>query len=193
MNFQAVEQANGNNVTIFGTFTEIGGVQYTPQSKAKAICKIRDTTGVAHNVHIYQGKGQLPTPEQLNQRHQFSLSTFQGSYRNKPYTGYSGFWQPQAQVNQPAPQQGQQPAPQPSQSTNDNEMVRIRSMAVEYAKDLVCAKNMQRQLLPDMADEFTAYIMTGKWVSKLASQGGQPNPDWVGDDPPPPPDDGIPY
>lgn len=100
MNFQIVEQNNGNLVQMFGVFTDIGGLQYTPQRKAKAICKIRDDTNVEHTVHIYQGKGQLPGPEHFNQRCQFTLSTFQGNYQGKSYTGYSGFWNSDAQINQ---------------------------------------------------------------------------------------------
>lgn len=120
MNFQAVEQANGSSITMFGIFIEVGGVQYTQNQKAKSVCKIRDDTGVEHKAHLYQGTGQLPTPAQLNQRCQFSLSTFQGSYQGKPYTGYSGFWNSQAQVGQQnAPQAPPQPAPAPNVPQRD--------------------------------------------------------------------------
>lgn len=118
MNFQAVEQANGKQVTIFGTFIEIGGAQYTHNQKAKVLCKIRDTVGTIRKIHIYQGTGQLPQPENLNQRHQFTLSTFQGSYQGKPYTGYSGFWNSSAQVNQNTPQSNPQAPQNVRQATN---------------------------------------------------------------------------
>lgn len=172
MNFQAVEANNGNLVDMFGTFVEIGGVQYTDNQKAKAICKIADDNGVAHKVHLYQGKGQLPQPAQLQQRHSFSLSTFQGNYQGQPYTGYSGFWKNGTQVNQQprqssqqtAPQQGQQSPQQRRQGTKSDDMVRIRSMALAYAKDLVVAEKITRPELASVANEFTAYIMTGRWV-----------------------------
>ena len=139
MNFQAVEQANGNKVTIFGTFTEIGGVQYTSQQKAKAICKVRDTTGVEHKVHIYQGTGQLPAPENLNQRHQFTLSTFQGTYENNPYTGYSGFWNNKARVNQNTPQNSpQSPKPQQQPDLDAKDLRTARMNALTNSTKLIC-------------------------------------------------------
>lgn len=190
-NFSAVEAGQGNKINMFGTFVEIGGVQYTLQQKAKSICKIADDNGVSHNVHIYQGTGQLPQPAQLQQRHSFSLSTFQGNYQNKPYTGYSGFWQDDAQVRQPQPQQGQTAPPQTQQGTqqarqrtNDDDMVRIRSMALSYAKDLVVAGKITQKGLTITANEFTSFIMTGRWFKDNQS---------APDDPPPPPDDGIPF
>lgn len=124
MNFQAVEQANGNSVTMFGVFTEVGGVSYTQNQKAKSVCKITDDMGISHRVHIYQGKGQLPTPQQAGQRWQFNLSTFQGTSPGGSYTGYSGFWISSAQVNQPQqnapqniPQGGQWTPPKGRQAT----------------------------------------------------------------------------
>ena len=96
MNFQQVTAANGQKVTMFGVFTEIGGTQFTPQQKAKAICKVTDDSGASHNVHIYQGTGQLPTLQNLNQRSQFSLSTFQGRYQTSHIQAFlaSGTLQP---------------------------------------------------------------------------------------------------
>lgn len=115
MNFHAVDANNGNLVDMFGTFMVIGGVQYTPNQKAKAICKIADDNGVSHNVHIHQGNGELPTTSCLQQRHAFSISTFQGNYQNKPYTGYSGFWNNKAKVQQQAPSQPPQGPQQAAQ------------------------------------------------------------------------------
>jgi len=68
------------------------------------------------------------------------------------------------QPSQPPPQKPQQGAPVASQSTNGSEMVRIRSMALSYAKDLVCNGKLELELLESRANEFTAYIMTGKWL-----------------------------
>lgn len=171
MNFQQVEQGNGKLVQMFGVFTEIGGLQYTPQQKAKAICKIRDDTGVEHNVHIYQGKGQLPSPEQFNQRCQFNLSTFQGTYQNKPYTGYSGFWQqPQGQSHKP--QQGSQNVPQsPNGLKDDREGKLVRN-------NLVCAY-IQAGKEPIIADVnyWIAFIVTGKAPLPLNKQGSESGDD----------------
>ncbi len=119
MNFAQVEQGNGNKVQMFGILTEIGGLQYTPKQAAKAVCKIRDDAGVEHKVHIYQGTGQLPTPQQFNQRCQFTLSTFQGNYQGKLYTGYSGFWNASAQTGQQPTPQGQNVPPQAPQTPQE--------------------------------------------------------------------------
>lgn len=192
MNFQQVEQGNGNLVQMFGTFTEIGGLQYTPQQKAKAVCKIRDDAGVIHNVHIYQGNGQLPQPAQSNQRCQFNLSTFQGTYKNKPYTGYSGFWQGDVQVNQSTPQQPPQTPSQAPQSTNSTKDVdwdakdlrNARMNGVNNATALICLlAEMARdsniastENIKKVASEYVDYIYNG-----LKKQGGQPNPEYLGE------------
>lgn len=163
MNFQAVEANNGNLVDMFGTFMEIGGVQYTQNQKAKAICKIVDDNGVSHKVHLHQGSGELPQPAQLQQRHAFSISTFQGNYQGTPYTGYSGFWNNKAQVNQqprqalPQPQQGPQP---PRQSTKAPDWDAIAEGKVRHG--LVCA-NIESGGILTLAEleDWKTYIMTG--------------------------------
>jgi len=141
MNFSTIEQADGNLATMFGVFTEIGGATTTSNGKIKSLCKVRDDTGVMHNVHIYQGKGQLPSPQQLNQRYQFSLSTYRGYYQEQAYTGYSGFWNSTAQVSQQGASQDQpvqvQPQVAPSRATGATKQTGDR---VWEAKDLRMAK-----------------------------------------------------
>ncbi len=204
MNFQQIEQANGNLVQMFGILTEIGGLQYTPQQKAKAICKIKDDTGVEHKVHIYQGKGQLPGPSQFNQRCQFNLSTFQGNYQGQPYTGYSGFWQGDAQVNQSTPQNTSQAPPRASprpKATKDvdwdakdlrmarmsglNNATRLMCLLAEMSKEEVSA-----DIIKECAAEFVDYIYNG-----IKRQGGQANPEYCGEGGTgeQPPDDQIPF
>lgn len=111
MNFQAVTQANGNNVTMFGVITEFTGEGINPNSnKPYKKAKITDDNNETHTVTL---RGVLPPVTLINQRAQFNLSTYPGNYQGQPYTGYSGFWNSNAQVNQqPAPQQPQAPAPQ---------------------------------------------------------------------------------
>ena len=174
MNFQAVEQANGNRIIMCGVFVEIGGLQWTPQQKAKAICKIRDDTGATHNVHIYKGKGELPGPAQANQKHQFSLSTFQGTSQRGPYTGYSGFWQQpqgQQQTSQNA-QQGPQNAPQPvnglQETYNTLEEQSIR-------QSVVCAYIPNGEPDIQTVKYWVEYIKTGK--APLPPQRQQTEPD----------------
>lgn len=176
MNFQQVEQANGNLVTMFGAFTEIGGTQYTSNRAAKAICKIRDDTGETHTVHIYQGKGQLPGTQQLNQRCQFSLSTFQGTRPNGSYTGYSGFWNSGVQVNQ----SNQQAPPQqglPPQKTKQDKPDWDAIAEGKVRHGIVCAAIQSGQI--KIADEgnieyWKNYIINGE----AKPQGGNPNPDY---------------
>lgn len=195
MNFQSVEAGQGNKVNMFGTFVEIGGVQYTPQQKAKAICKIADDTGVSHNVHIYQGTGQLPQPVNLQQRHSFSLSVFQGTSQRGAYTGYSGFWQDKVQVNQQStPPQPPQAPSQLAEPPKCDDMVRIRSDALGYAKDLVVADKIPHANLENVAVEFTAFIQTGKWSfgqAKWPKQSGIDGPQDI--DGPPATDSDVPF
>ena len=118
MNFQQVIQANGQNVTMLATFAEVGGVTLTQNQKQVSKCQLKDDNGEQHIVRLY---GTMPLPTLLNMRQQFSLSSYQGTnQRGQPYTGYSGFWNDRAMVNQvpgnapPAPQAPQPPA----QATN---------------------------------------------------------------------------
>ena len=98
MNFAQVKQANGNNVTMFGTFVEVGGVSLTQNQKQVCKCQLTDDNKEQHLVRLY---GTMPTPALLNMRQQFSLSSYQGTnQRGQPYTGFSGFWNDRAMVNQ---------------------------------------------------------------------------------------------
>lgn len=129
MNFQAVKQANGNNVTMFGTFNEVGGVSLTQNQKEVCKCQIIDDNSEKHLVRLY---GTMPGPAVLNTRHQFTLSTYSGkTQQGQLYTGYSGFWNNKAQT---APQNAQQGTQQPAQSTNppqpDNWDVVLRTRVV---------------------------------------------------------------
>ncbi len=100
MNFQQTKQANGQNITMFGTFNEIGGVTLNKNQKQVCKCQITDDNGEKHIVRLYNQN--MPTPQLLNMRQQFTLSSYQGtnSQTGQPYTGYSGFWDDRAQVNQ---------------------------------------------------------------------------------------------
>ena len=110
MNFQQVKQANGQNVTMFGTFNEIGGVAYTQNQKPYCKCQIVDDSGEKHLVRLYNQNAPMPTL--INMRQQFTLSSYQGQTQTgQPYTGYSGFWDDRAQVNQPTPQTAPPQAP----------------------------------------------------------------------------------
>lgn len=116
MNFQAVDQAGGKNITMWATLFAWEGLAFTTNQAKYLSCKLRDDDGIEHKCRIYEGKGALPGQESLNQRMEFSLSTFQGNYKGQPYTGYSGFWSHGATTS--APQNTQQAPSQPTQPTN---------------------------------------------------------------------------
>ncbi len=164
MNFQTVEQANGNKVSMLGTLTEVGGVTFTTNQKEKCLCKIRDDVGVLHNVHIHKGNGQLPMPAQLNQRLAFTLSTFQGSHDNKPYTGYSGFWNDKASVAQPSQPAPQQALPQPHQSKkSEPDWDAIALGKVRHGVVCAAIQSGQIKVANEMqCDEWVQYIILGR-------------------------------
>jgi hypothetical protein len=183
MNFQAVEAANGNSVPMQGTFVEIGGAQYTANQKAKAVCKVRDMTGVSHNVHVYKGKGFLPGPQNLNQRYEFSLSTFQGTYQGQPYTGYSGFWNANGQNQQAPPQHAQQQRQNPPQGNKSDPDARGK-----VRHGVVCAfiQSGQEVHIP-LIEYWVNYIMTGEvtsWNPENLPQGSPQDGPPAGDDNP---------
>ena len=106
MNFEIIESMNGELAPMFGALTSIEGLGTTNTGKAFAKCKITDDAGITHNVRIYQGKGQLPSATQINQRLALSISTYEGNHpTHGAYKGYSGFWN----NNSPAPQNQQAP------------------------------------------------------------------------------------
>jgi len=172
VNFQAVDQANGKNVTIWATLTEHLGVTQK-DGKLKLKCKLKDDDGVLHSVHVHKGNGELPSVEHLNQRMEFNLSTFQGKYDNKPYTGYSGFWSHGAtKGSQSTPQKPPQPAQRPNapkQGSND----------VEIRKSVVCAYLCTgTKPLVENIEYWIKYIKTG--IDASLPQGV--NPKYEGDD-----------
>lgn len=188
MSFQQAREANGNNVTMFGKFNEIGGVSLTQNQKQVCKCQIIDDTGEKHNVRLY---GTMPTPALLNMRQQFSLSSYQGQLQSgQPYTGFSGFWNDRAMVNQvpsnvpqappQAPPQPQQGVPQAPQATKAPQSVQMR-MPDTYAYPVTpttarrmartvfigaMLRNGQKPLL-SYVTELVEYSMTGIDASKV--------------------------
>lgn len=161
MNFQAVDQANGKNVTIWATLTTWEGIAFTPNQAKYLACKLVDDNGVEHKCRIYEGKGTLPGQENLNKKLQFILSSYKGStQKGQPYTGYSGFWSHGATTN--TPQSSPQVPPQPAQATNPP---RQGNNDVEIRKCLVCAYliNLERGESPLIEDieYWMKYIKTG--------------------------------
>jgi len=196
MNFQQVKSANGQNVTMFGTFDEIGGVSLNQNQKQVCKCQITDDNGEKHLIRIYNQN--MPTPQLLNMRQQFTLSSYQGqTQKGQPYTGYSGFWDDRAQVSQipsnapPAPYNAPQTPPQPpqapqppAQTTNAPNNVQMRmpdtyaypvtpETADRMARAVVIEAMLRsgRKPLLSYVTELVDYIRTGIDVANI------PDPD----------------
>lgn len=89
-------------------------------------------------------------------------------YNNVRYIDFADVKQANATVNIPQsapPQspQGSQPVAGPPKC---DDMVRIRSDALAYAKDLVVADKIIQAGLQTAANEFTAFIQTGQWFNQ---------------------------
>jgi hypothetical protein len=214
MNFQQVKQANGNNITLFATFNEVGGVALTQNQKQVCKCQLIDDNREKHLVRLY---GTMPTPALLNMRQEFSLSSYQGkNQQGQPYVGYSGFWNDRAMVNQVpsnAPQaphtMPQTPQYRPQQPNVPQTNLQGLNMPDTYAYPVTpeTARRMARVALMvatlrngqvpllSYITELVEYSMTGIEPSKVPDPHPsiQNNPDYVGDDPPPPIDGEIPF
>ncbi len=215
MNFVMVKKANGNNITLFATFNEVGGVALTQNQKQVSKCQITDDNGEKHFVRLY---GTMPTPTLINMRQEFSLSSYQGNnQQGQPYTGFSGFWNDRAMVNQvpanapPAPhtmpqvpQQSAQPPNVPQVPQASPSRPQALNMPDTYAYPVTpeTARRMARTAfitailgngqkpLYSFVTELVEYSYTG--IEPRPAQ-EQTNPEYVGDDPPPPKDDSIPF
>lgn len=129
MNFQTVDESPQNqNITMFAALISWEGISFSANQKKYLTCKLQDDDGVKHTCRIYEGKDQIPDESRLGQRLEFSISWYSGTSQRGKYTGYSGFWNSNAQVNQPTPPQGpggpeppplrrQQAPQQPAQAT----------------------------------------------------------------------------
>ncbi len=160
MNFQAVDQAAGKNVTIWATLNTWDGIAFTPNQAKYLSCKLVDDNGVSHKCRIYEGKGSLPWQEHLNKRMEFNLSTYEGTYQGGKYTGYSGFWSHGAVKTSQNTSQSPQNAPEstnPPQPDDWDVVLRTR---------VVCAylTSGSRPLVEDV-EYWMEYIKTGKDAS----------------------------
>ena len=167
MNFNAVDQANGKNVTMWATLTTWDGIAFSTNQAKYLTCKLSDENGVEHKCRIYEGKGSCPGQEHLNKRMEFSLSSYQGNYNGQPYTGYSGFWSHGAT-------KGSQDSPQSSlQSTQATNPPQTGDNDVGIRTALVCAYlcTDSKPLVEDI-EYWMDYIKTGKDASL---PGNKPN------------------
>ena len=113
MNFQAVEQANGNDVVINAIATMLGNTEYTKQKGTPFMkCKLTDANGRTEDVTIWQGKGH-PIPGSMQRQ---TLSFNLSCKVNGQYTNYGGFWNASAQVA-PIAHQPQQATQRPQKAS----------------------------------------------------------------------------
>ena len=115
MNFQAIEQANGNDVTINAIATALGNTEYTKQKGTPFMkCKLTDANGITKDVTIWQGKGH-PIPGSMQGQ---TLSFNLNCKVSGQYTNYGGFWNASAQVQPIAPPQAAQGSQQAAGTPN---------------------------------------------------------------------------
>ncbi len=175
MNFQQVEQAQGNNVVMLGIITEFVGEGINPNSqKPWKKAKITDDTGKVHQVTL---RGTLPTVALIGQKAQFSIGTYQGTYQGQPYTGYSGFWNATAQV---APSQyGQQDPPVGAQRSNDpppvsNSQREMREVRATALTAVLSAADIPLDMVGEYLLTGVQFILTGNWNLGTKKYRGEP-------------------
>ncbi len=137
--------------------------------------------GVEFILNLTDKSPKLPTGT-IDRMHTFEIweyappgkpAQWYGTLQEKP----TSFPQPAPQLPTKAPQSGAGTSKSPA-PTSDTEMIRIRSMALAYAKDLVCNGVLQIGSLEPKADSFTAYIMTGRWFADKATEPDENVPDF---------------
>uniref|UniRef100_A0A6M3LEU4 Uncharacterized protein n=1 Tax=viral metagenome TaxID=1070528 RepID=A0A6M3LEU4_9ZZZZ len=103
-------------------------------------------------------------------------------YSNHRYIDYAtvtliGQQVQQQQPQQSPPQQSQRPRAQ-SQNNGEPDMIKVRSMAVAYTKDLVCSGHIEMHQMRQHSETFTGFILTGKWIEPVAPQNEQEEASW---------------
>ena len=96
MSFEAIYNTRGQKVPLFGILKELKGGGMTANNKPFAKVSITDDTGKTSNVKIY-GEA-LPQAQQIGQRLQWTISTYDYTYQGKAGVAFSGFWNNTAQV-----------------------------------------------------------------------------------------------
>ncbi|KKN75906.1 hypothetical protein LCGC14_0376140 [marine sediment metagenome] len=157
MNFNAVRQANGANLTISAIADRIDGTSFIPSGTPKQDCKFTDSKGEQQSVTIWQGNGQ-PIPEgKVGQTLSINISCKTKGNR----TNYGGFWNATAQVAQLS----SQPASQGAQNAAGSQKPDWDAIAEGKVRHgLVCAAIESNQLVcKDVSDldYWKKYVMTG--------------------------------
>lgn len=164
MNFQAVEAAQGNDVTINAIATALGNTEYTKQKSTPFMrCKLTDANGRMEDVTIWQGKGHPIPGSMQGQTLSFNLSM----KVNGQYVNYGGFWNASTQTAPIQPQQGQQAPQQPAQGQQQPTQRPNVPQKDDRAEGMVrhgvvCAMIAGNCVDYTFALELTQFIMTGQ-------------------------------
>ena len=94
MNFNAVRQANGANLTMSVIANVIDGTSFIPSGTPKQNCKFTDANGEQQSVTIWQGNGEPLPEDKVGQTLSINISCKTKGNR----TNYGGFWNATAQV-----------------------------------------------------------------------------------------------
>jgi hypothetical protein len=160
MNFQTIQQNNGNLVQMVATVAEIGTQKLSSNNKPIQSIVLIDANNEKHKVTLYKGSGLLLTENALGNKYQFNLRTFQGDYKGQPYTGYSGFWDSKAQITSQSAQQAPQQAAQRPNGDQGKEMRIVRGNALNA---VLSAADVPLDMIGDYLNAGVEWIMSGKW------------------------------
>ena len=137
--------------------------------------------GVEFTLNLTDKSPKLPAGI-INASHTFEIWEY--APPGKPTQWYGTLAEQPTSFSQPTsqlPTQAAQNAAGQSKSsapTSDSEIIKTRSMALAYAKDLVCAEQLIIGELKSKADSFTSYIMTGRWFADKATEPDENVPDF---------------
>ena len=145
--------------------------------------------------HTVTMRGNLPPATALNQQAQFTISTYQGTFQNQPYIGYSGFCDVLPNYGQPSPQAAsypptQQPSPAPP-LRQPQQQARQQQANKQPNWDLINLGKCRHTLYCAVTQcgvspiDLVADVPMLQAIEKLAELsmnglGGLPNPDYVG-------------
>ena len=176
MNFGQVANLppNSQGIMMQAVLNEIKEQGNNKNGKPFMKCVLTDTIGVKHKTTIYKSRDGFPTQEIINQKCNWTLSSFDTQY-GKVFSGFFGGLAqsqapPQTNYQSPPPQQPQTPqnqpqstqAASPTQAPSQDDVKRYRSTCLAYAKDLVIVGRIIPAVIYEQAEEFRVYVETGK-------------------------------
>lgn len=170
-------------ISIYATVKQAKAIEYSKTSgKPGQSLLLKDDDGEEEWVKL-TGKFDVLNNSHIGQRYEFLVWPFQPEQSPKVYL-YCWIQRQVPQDSQQAPQQARQSTNAPNTTILSAE----RQCAWKSACS-VAASNLDMTLeeVEQWAVRGLSFIQFGKPIDR----GGQPNPDYVGDDPPPPDDDNI--